>query len=72
MKAYDIEKAKLFTLSQGKTDIELALSVFPYRSGSKVIYGFNYPYALLGNGTTTFKPDDISAIEKTIASIAND
>lgn len=72
VKSYDIEKAKLFTLSEGKASFDLAVSVFPYRSGSKVIYGFNYPYTLLGDGTSTFKPEDVQAIGKNIASIAND
>ncbi|WP_233884575.1 hypothetical protein [Paraburkholderia flagellata] len=72
VKAYDIEKAKLFIFSLGKTNFDLALSVFPYRSGSKVIYGFNYPYALLGDGTTTFKPEEVATIQKSIAAIAND
>lgn len=72
IKSYDIEKAKLFTLSQGKNSFDLAVSVFPYRSGSKVIYGFNYPYSVLGDGSSTFKLDDVRAIEKSIASIAND
>lgn len=70
--AFDIEKATIFNFNSGKNRIDVAISVFPYRTGSKVVYGFYYPYNLLGDGTSTYRQEDIASLQKTIAAIAND
>lgn len=72
VKTYDIEKAKFFTYAHGNSNVDVAISVFPYRSGSKVVYGFKIPYSILGDGTNTYSLEEVLAIEKGILSIAND
>lgn len=72
IKSYDIEKAKYFYIPEGTHTIESAISVFPYRSGSKVVYGIQYPYTLLGDGTTTYRALGVATIEKNLKAIAND
>lgn len=72
VKFTDIEKFKLFWLKVGEQRTQLAVSVYPYRNGSKVVYRFNYPYAISGDGKNTYSADDIKALHKQIAKIAND
>jgi hypothetical protein len=72
VKAFDIEKAQVFILSTPELDTTLALSVFPYRGGSKTIYAFKYPHTFLPDGTTTYKLSEVEQIKKRVSEIAND
>lgn len=73
VKGFDIEKAEIFKLPM--TDNEntnLALSVFPYRGGSKVVYAFSYAYEANSQGSTTYNKDVLEKTKKSILDIAND
>ena len=72
VKFTDIEKFKLFWLKVDGQRTQLAVSVYPYRNGSKVMYRFHYPYAITGDGKNTYSADHIKALHKQIAKIAND
>jgi hypothetical protein len=72
IKSYDIEKAKYFSINANGKDTNVAISVFPYRNGSKVVYGFYHTYTLFGDGTKTYHTDDAKITENIIKTIAND
>ena len=72
VKFTDIEKFKVFWLKVGEQRTQLAVSVYPYRNGSKVMYRFDYPYAISGDGKHTYSADEIKALHKQINKIAND
>lgn len=68
----DIEKAQRFVVPSPNISAIASIAVFPYRNGSKVVYGFGYRYSIKGDGTTTYKTSDIETIKKAITNIAND
>lgn len=72
VKAFDIEKASIFELSTGQLDTTLALSVFPYRGGSKTIYSFKYPFTADYQGLTTYDQNVVRRAKQRIEAIAND
>lgn len=72
VKAFDIEKAEVFALSIPQLDTALALSVFPYRGGSKALYSIKYPYTVRADGTSSYDPAVIAQAKQRIEAVAND
>ena len=73
VKGFDIEKAEVFNLSiTNDKKTKLALSVYPYRGGSKVVYAFLYEYSSDSSGNTSYKQSEINSAKKKIVNIAND
>lgn len=72
VKAFDIEKAEVFALSIPELDTALALSVFPYRGGSKALYSIKYPYTVRADGTSSYDPAVIAQARMRIEAVAND
>lgn len=70
--AYDIEKAELFRIVEGDLYTNVAISVFPYRGGSKTLYSFKYEFEIDGEGNSTYNDNVIKAIKQRIVDIAND
>jgi hypothetical protein len=50
--------------------VPVTISVLPYRDGSRVIYSFDIPYSLLGDGQHTLSQNLVARVEKTIEETA--
>ncbi|MEJ2756774.1 MAG: hypothetical protein P8104_13380 [Gammaproteobacteria bacterium] len=72
VKAFDIEKASIFELTTEHLDTTLAVSVFPYRGGSKTIYSFMYPFTANSQGETTYNHNVVRRVKQRIEEIVRD
>lgn len=66
----EIEKSRHFRIVAGSSSPVVEISVFPYRNGSKVVYGYKYEYSISPDCSTTYSKDAIGLINKKIADIA--
>lgn len=70
---YDLENSKWFTLPDNGVDLKIAISVVPYRNGSKVIYRSNRTVACQPNSScANFDPALSERVKTALAKIAND
>lgn len=70
---FDIEKAENFHFkSDNLNPTTLGLSVYPYRGGSKIVYGFHYAYKNTSDGKTSYSEKAIDLAKNKIKAIAND
>ena len=67
----DIAKSEKFYAPPPYANTLVAIAVYPYRNGSKVVYGFVYRYAMTNTGTT-YNASAIKEIKKAIIAVAND
>jgi hypothetical protein len=51
---------------------DVDLKVFPYRKGSKLVYKFDVPYSIRGDGTTDFNEKNVRGLIAKIEAVAND
>lgn len=73
VKGFDIEKAEVFTLPiNDEKKTQLAVSVYPYRGGSKVVYAFQYDYKSDSSGNTSYKDSELESAKNKIIAISND
>jgi hypothetical protein len=66
------DEVRYYLLQGSNRDVPVGVSVYPYRSGSKVVYDIGYSYAVLGDQTTTYNASEIDGLRKSLESIAND
>jgi hypothetical protein len=73
VKQYDLEKSKWFYITEGTKTYKVAVSVFPYRNGSKVVYKSSRTLNCIPNqGCPEFDAAFGQRLKSAIASIAND
>lgn len=73
VKGYDIEKAEVFKFNMSEdSETNLALTVYPYRGGSKVVYAFLYNFKTDSDGNTTYSEVALKKAKEHIVKIAND
>lgn len=70
---YDLENSKWFTFQDNGIDLRIAISVVPYRNGSKVLYRSNRTVACQPNSScANFDPTLSERVRTALAKIAND
>lgn len=67
-----ITKENVFALQNGNATYPLKVSVYPYRSGSKVTYKFYVPFKLMGDRSNDLRTHNLRGLKTKIASVAND
>lgn len=67
----EIEKTKAFKLDAGGILASVAIAVYPYQRGSKLVYTVRYPYAVFGDGRTSYRAGAVEQLRRRIAAIAN-
>lgn len=72
IKAYDLEKSKWFYLSDNNKEYKIAVSVFPYRNGSKVTYRNVRDVTCRASQPCEFDPTFGERLKARLTAIAND
>jgi hypothetical protein len=68
----DLAKFKWFKVQDGKNQRVLGVTVFPYRSGSKVTYTWDNTITCKANSVCDFDPSAAKRMSDLVATIAND
>ena len=72
IKAYDLEKSKWFYVSDNNKEYKIAVSVFPYRNGSKVTYRNVRDVTCRASLPCEFDPAFGERLQAKLTAIAND
>ena len=72
LKAYDLLKSKWFYISDNGKEYKVAVSVYPYRNGSKVVYRTDRSVTCRPSLPCDFDSKFSDRLKEKIAAIAND
>lgn len=72
VKNSDIVKINTFSYKYNKLEYPLHVDIFPYRTGSKVVYSLLLDYTIDSKGKSSLTSKDISTMKNEIAKIVND
>lgn len=72
VKSSDIVKNNTFSYKYNKLEYPLHVDIFPYRTGSKVVYSLLLDYTIDSKGNSSLTTKDVTTMKNEIAKIVND